>query len=63
MPDNPHDPTPTELRKQATRARAFAEQLVGDVAEKRLRELADELDAKADAMEQPQPVPPPRQGG
>jgi hypothetical protein len=39
------------LRKQAARARRWAEHLFGDEAEKRLVALADELESKAAAMD------------
>jgi hypothetical protein len=47
MADGGHSPsTPAELRKQAARARRWAEHLIGDEAEERLRELADELEGR-----------------
>ena len=64
MPDSHHNlATPAKLREQTARARRLAEYLAADEAEKRLLELADELEAKADAIERPQPMPPPRHGG
>ena len=52
MADGDHSPsTPAELRKQAVRARRWAEHLIGDEAEERLRKLADELEATAAAIE------------
>jgi hypothetical protein len=52
MPDGLHDlATPGKLREQAARARRLAKHLAGDEAEKRLLALADELEARADAME------------
>jgi len=52
MPDGHHNlATPAKLREQTARARRLAEYLAGDEAEKRLLELADELEAKADAIE------------
>jgi hypothetical protein len=41
-----------ELRQQAERARRLARELGGDVAEGRLLELAQELEARAAALEQ-----------
>ena len=59
MADSDHSPsTPSELRKQAARARRWAEHLIGDEAEERLRKLADELEAAATAIEQSQPRSP-----
>ena len=52
-------PSPAELRDQAARARRYARVLAGDEAAKRLDELADELEAKAAALEAPQVVIPP----
>ena len=55
MPDGHHNlATPTKLREQAARARRLAEYLAGDEAEKRLLELADELEARAVAIEHAQ---------
>jgi hypothetical protein len=52
MPDHHHSSsTATELRGQAARARRLAEHLFGDEAEERLQKLADELEAKAAAMD------------
>ena len=55
MPDGHHNlATPAKLREQAARARRLAEYLAGDEAEKRLLELADELEARAVAIEHAQ---------
>jgi hypothetical protein len=55
MADSDHSPsTPSELRKQAARARRWAEHLIGDEAEERLRKLADELEAAAAAIDERQ---------
>ena len=43
--------TPAELRAQALRIRHHARDHVGDQAENKLTELADELDAKATSLE------------
>jgi hypothetical protein len=51
--------TPAELRDQAARARRLARYVSGDEAETRLLELAEELEAKAVALETPQVVIPP----
>jgi hypothetical protein len=51
-------PTPAELRALAARARHHASYLSGGEAEKRLLELAEELEAKAVALETPQAVIP-----
>jgi hypothetical protein len=57
MADGNHRPSsPAALRKQAARARRWAEHLMGDEAEERLRKLADELEATAAAIEQSQPT-------
>ena len=59
MADGDHSPsTPAELRKQAARARRWAEHLIGDEAEERLWKLADELEVMATAIEQSQPTSP-----
>ena len=59
MVDGGHSPsTPAELRKQAARARRWAEHLMGDEAEERLLKLAYELEATAAAIEQSQPTSP-----
>ena len=59
MADSDHSPsTPAELRKQAVRARRWAEHLIGDEAEERLWKLADELEVMAAAIEQSQPTSP-----
>jgi hypothetical protein len=55
---DPSSSTPVELRRQAARARRWAEYLIGDEAEERLRKLADELEAAATAIEQSQPRSP-----
>jgi hypothetical protein len=49
-------PTSAELRDVAARARRHARALAGDEAERQLLELADELEARATAMEEPRPV-------
>jgi hypothetical protein len=45
--------TPEELREQARRTRAHARHLVGDPGADRLLELASELEAQANAMDEP----------
>ena len=40
-------PSPTELREVAVRARRYAQYVTGHVAESRLLELADALEARA----------------
>jgi hypothetical protein len=45
--------TPANLREQAYRAREYARYLTGDPAADRLRHFAGELDARADAMDEP----------
>ena len=49
----PSAPTPEKLREQARRARAHARHLVGDPGADRLLDLASELEAQANAMEEP----------
>jgi len=44
---NPPRPSAAVLREQAAKARRYARELTGDEAAQRLRELADELEAKA----------------
>lgn len=44
-------PTPAALRDKAARARGLAHLLMGDEAEQRLLDMADELEARADALE------------
>jgi hypothetical protein len=53
MPDQPSDPAanPQALRDQAQRIRGYARDLAGDPAAGRLDNFADELDARADALE------------
>jgi hypothetical protein len=50
-------PSPAELREEAAQARRWAQYVAGDVAERRLLELAYELEAKAAELEAPQPTP------
>jgi hypothetical protein len=45
--------TPENLREQALRVREHARHLTGDPAADRLLEFADELTARADAMDEP----------
>jgi hypothetical protein len=57
MPDQPSDPAanPKALRDQAQRIRGYARDLAGDPAAGRLDNFADELDARADALEHQSP--------
>ena len=48
-----HILTPANLREQAYRARESARYLTGDPAADRMRHFAGELDARADAMDEP----------
>jgi hypothetical protein len=48
---------PAELREQAAKCRRYAHEFAGDEAEKRLRDLANRLEAEAAAIEQAQPNP------
>lgn len=43
--------TAKRLREQATRVRRLAKQIPGDPGEKRLYDLADELDARAESLD------------
>jgi hypothetical protein len=45
--------TPEQLREQARRVRAHARHLTGDPGADRLLELASELEAQANAMDEP----------
>jgi hypothetical protein len=59
-PTMPKEPppaeTPAELRAKAQHARALARNLpIGDELERRLREIAAELEAQADALERQKP--------
>jgi hypothetical protein len=54
-PTVPLPRAPADLRRQAARARHHADYFAGDPAEKRLRELAAELDAIADVLEEAGP--------
>jgi molecular chaperone GrpE (heat shock protein) len=45
--------TPENLREQARRARQHARHLAGDPAADRLLDFADQLEAQAEAMDEP----------
>jgi hypothetical protein len=51
MPSDAPAPTASDLRAKAARIRSHAWRFADDVAGSRLRELAEELEAKADAMD------------
>jgi len=50
MPKQPPSQSVSRLRQKAARARVHANRLVGDEAERRLKELADEIDQQAAAL-------------
>jgi hypothetical protein len=52
---NPRWTSAAVLREQAAKARRYARELAGDEAAQRLRELADELEAKAARMDRTLP--------
>jgi hypothetical protein len=52
-------PSPAELREEAAQARRWAQYVAGDVAERRLLDVANELEAKAAELEASQPMSPP----